>query len=54
MKKECKAPGEIITISGKQYCVGEKIVSKWKHSKLNKKTKKRQGGNFRKTRRTYV
>ena len=38
-KKTCKSPGSLVTIHGKTYCVGEKIQSKWKHSRLNK-TKK--------------
>jgi hypothetical protein len=43
-KKTAKKPcqGEIVRIGGHDWCVGEKIQSKWKHSKLNKtkKTKK--------------
>lgn len=38
-RKTCKSPGSLVTIQGKVYCVGEKIQSKWKHSRLNK-TKK--------------
>lgn len=33
-KKPCK--GEIVRIGGHDWCVGEKIESKWKYSKLNK------------------
>ena len=49
--KTCKSPGSLVVIQGKSYCVGEKIQSKWKHSRLNQpktkknknKTKKRKG-----------
>ena len=37
-KKPCT--GDIVVIDGKRWCVGEKIISKWKHSKRNKKMKK--------------
>jgi len=36
----CKSPGTIVTIDGKQWCVGEKIISKNPRSKWNKKNKK--------------
>lgn len=38
MKKrpECKAPGTLVKIGGKWWCIGEKLSSKWKYSKLNK------------------
>jgi hypothetical protein len=35
----CKAPGTLENIGGKWWCIGEKITSKWKHSKLNKSKK---------------
>jgi hypothetical protein len=38
LKKPCT--GDIVVIDGKRWCVGEKIISKWKHSRHNKKTKK--------------
>jgi hypothetical protein len=38
MKKPCR--GTLEYIDGKWWCVGEKIISKWKHSKLNKTNKK--------------
>ena len=34
-KKPCT--GEIVVINGKKWCIGERIISKWKHSKRNKK-----------------
>jgi hypothetical protein len=42
----CKPPGTIVTIDGKQWCVGEKIISKNPLSKWNKKSqsKKRKKG----------
>jgi hypothetical protein len=33
--------GEIVHIDGRDWCVGEKIISKWKYSKLNKKSDKK-------------
>ena len=38
-KKACKSPGTLEFLDGKWYCIGEKIQSKWKHSRHNK-TKK--------------
>lgn len=50
-KKPCK--GEIVVVSGRKWCIGEKIISKWKHSKFNKSKKhkktKKQKTNRRKT-----
>ena len=45
LKKPCK--GEIVVVSGRKWCIGEKIISKWKHSKFNKT--KKQKTNRRKT-----
>jgi hypothetical protein len=36
MKKSKPCTGDIVVIDGKKWCVGEKIISKWKHSKRNK------------------
>ena len=51
LKKPCK--GEIVVVSGRKWCIGEKIISKWKHSKFNKtkkqKKNKKQKTNRRKT-----
>lgn len=40
MKKPCT--GDIVTIDGHRFCVGEKIISKWKYSKLNRTQKKKK------------
>jgi len=39
MKTPCKGKGTLEYIDGKWWCIGEKIDSKWKHSKLNKTNK---------------
>jgi len=39
-RKTCKSPGTIVFIDGKEWCVGEKIISKNPRSRLNKKGKK--------------
>ena len=41
-KKTCKGTGSMVKINGRKYCVGEKIVSKWRYSKRNKTTKRKQ------------
>jgi hypothetical protein len=38
----CKSPGTIVTIDGKQWCVGEKIISKNPRSKWNKKNQSKK------------
>jgi len=35
----CKPPGTIVVIDGKQWCVGEKIISKNPRSQWNKSKK---------------
>jgi hypothetical protein len=35
MKKSKPCTGDLVVIDGKNWCVGEKIISKWKHSKRN-------------------
>ena len=40
MRKTCKSPGTLVFIDGKEWCVGEKIISKNPRSRLNKKNKK--------------
>ena len=39
-RKTCKSPGTLVFIDGKEWCVGEKIISKNPRSRLNKKGKK--------------
>ena len=48
-KKTCT--GELVFVDGKYWCIGEKIISKWKYSKFNKskKNKKSKKNNKRKT-----
>jgi hypothetical protein len=38
----CTGTGSLVHIDGRDWCVGEKIVSKWKHSKRNRKTTKKR------------
>jgi hypothetical protein len=38
-KKPCT--GELVFVDGKQWCIGEKLSSKWKYSKLNKSERKK-------------
>lgn len=41
----CKPPGTIVVIDGKQWCVGEKIISKNPRSRWNKsKTQNKKKG----------
>ena len=35
----CKSPGTLAFINGKWWCIGEKMISKSKYSKLNKSKK---------------
>lgn len=39
MNPPCKSPGTLINIGGKWWCIGEKLSSKSKYSKLNKSKK---------------
>ena len=52
LKKPCT--GELVFVDGKYWCIGEKIISKWKYSKFKnqknqKKSKKNKKNNKRKT-----
>lgn len=40
MKPPCK--GTLAYIDGKWWCIGEKMISKWKYSKLNKTNNNRR------------
>ena len=46
MKTRCKGNGTLEYIDGKWWCIGEKIVSTWKHSKLNKTNKDKKRRNI--------
>jgi len=39
-KRICNAPGELVFIDGKFWCVGEKVVSKNPRSRWNNRTKR--------------
>jgi hypothetical protein len=45
----CKPPGTIVTIDGKQWCVGEKIISKNPRSRWNKKKQSKRKKSQNKT-----
>ena len=38
----CRAPGELVFIDGKTWCVGEKIISKNPRSRWNKTPRRRR------------
>ena len=40
LKKSCKPPGYLVFIGGKEWCVGEKLISKNPRSPLNKRKNK--------------
>ena len=40
LKNTCKLPGYLVSIGGKEWCVGEKLISKNPRSPLNKKKNK--------------
>ena len=44
-RKTCKSPGTLVFIDGKEWCVGEKIISKNTRSRLNKKNKTKRRKN---------
>lgn len=48
-KKACKSPGTLEYIDGKWWCIGEKVISKWKHSRHNKTKKTKSTGKKTKT-----
>ena len=55
-KKACKSPGTLEFIDGKWWCIGEKVISKWKHSRhnnlKNRKTSDKNNKTTRKTRKS--
>lgn len=40
LKKSCKPPGYLVFIGGKEWCLGEKLISKNHRSPLNKRKNK--------------
>jgi hypothetical protein len=42
MKRSKPCTGDIVTVNGRKYCVGEKIISKWKLSKRNRRVPKKR------------
>ena len=53
-RKACKSPGTLEFIDGKWWCIGEKVISKWKHSRHNKNKTKKTKTSGKKTRKSNI
>ena len=52
MKPPCK--GTLAYIDGKWWCIGEKMISKWKYSKFNKTNKNKNKNKNRRRKKTHT